>query len=397
MLSRRPPLQRIYTRRCTVRGAQSATYFPEDALRTMRRNYVAFTAILALGPTTIFPQDVTPSRMSIREGPGCARCDIVLEKVVTLGSATDTVSPSVVAGVVRDRAGRYYAASDPAIHILQYDARGRLERAIGRRGPGPGEYRNIVQLHQDSRGHLYVFDLGQRLTILDTGLRVVRAVGHPVEYNPFVVLPSGAVVMASTVSSADRVGFAIHVYGPGGEPVRSFDQAAGVFRANADPRLHRRTIGLARSGGIWSAPLWRYEIEEWDTAGRHLRGFRRDADWFRPPDPGSGRPQPQIDAIHEDDVGRLWVLMTVTNRRLPPPQRGQPPRSWAERARDYDTIIEVLDLSRRVVVNSRRLEGMYRGFVIGGHLYRVVEDPSGNQMLELFSVRLTPSAGGKTR
>lgn len=76
----------------------------------------------------------------------------------------------------------------------------------------------------------------------------------------------------------------------------------------------------ALEGMFWSAPLNRYVLELWDTTGRLHRRYTRNVDWFEPWDhqPGiteDGPGNPQLQDIHEDRLGRLWVMVLVGDRR----------------------------------------------------------------------------------
>ena len=61
-----------------------------------------------------------------------------------------------------DRDGSFYLYDVNDRQIRRYDARGRFEGLIGRRGGGPGEYQHVGGMMVDASGSLVVFDPGSR-------------------------------------------------------------------------------------------------------------------------------------------------------------------------------------------------------------------------------------------
>lgn len=57
---------------------------------------------------------------------------------------------------------------DQAADLKFFDSRGRLRRTVGRRGEGPGEFRNVTNMTVVAGDTIHVFDRGlQRVTMLD--------------------------------------------------------------------------------------------------------------------------------------------------------------------------------------------------------------------------------------
>jgi hypothetical protein len=80
-----------------------------------------------------------------------------------------------VVGAVRLGDGRLAIAEQSVRSVKLFDARGRFVRAIGRQGPGPGEFSSITRLDLLPGDSLAVYDgLRATLTVFDTSGRVGR-------------------------------------------------------------------------------------------------------------------------------------------------------------------------------------------------------------------------------
>jgi hypothetical protein len=88
-------------------------------------------------------------------------------------------------------------------------------------------------------------------------------------------------------------------------------------------RCTTRALARGRDGAtIWVGHFNRYQVEKWDTAGRHLLTLRRQANWFRPwgidPDRRATAPQePSLSEIQEDENGHLWLFFSRLVRGIP--------------------------------------------------------------------------------
>src|SRR5690606_17178959 len=135
--------------------------------------------------------------MRIAPEPVCERCSIDLELVATLGSVDGPGALSgPVASIAVDSKGRYYVADHlQNYQILVYEPNGKFRGIIGRRGEGPGEYRNIASVHIGPGDTLHVFDGGtRRYTVLGPDWSVVRMRPFP-----------GSVIEAASTSSGEIV------------------------------------------------------------------------------------------------------------------------------------------------------------------------------------------------
>jgi hypothetical protein len=350
---------------------------------------LAWSAIMLLTPRSAFSSQAP---VSISSAVTCATCTVSVAKVVTLGRPDDPVTPAPAGGIVRDRQGRFYTPVFTGDAIVVYGPDGAYMRTLGRRGQGPGEYQEITSITMDARGQIYVFDHTRRITVLDTALRVVRTVVPEILNGRPLLMSDGTFVESGGAPGPGRTGVPLHLLSSDGRWLRSFGGEAGVVTPVYGIALVRQ-LAAARSGGVWSARLDRYEMEEWDLAGKRRRALRRRADWFYPT-PGEetwarGALFPQLAGIREDERGRLWTIARVPTR----PTRPQATSEGSGPARldaSYQTVLEILDPTRGVVVARTRVPGGLRGFVMTDHAYRVVEDNDGNLSLEVFQVRFVP-------
>jgi hypothetical protein len=94
--------------------------------------------------------------------------------------------------------------------LLRYSATGELVGAYGRFGAGPGEFRGIDGLAEDSSGRLYVVD-GRlnRVTVLTPELAYVRVIDVPFFALGPIVLRGGEAVLAGFLSRRGDMLYAI--------------------------------------------------------------------------------------------------------------------------------------------------------------------------------------------
>ena len=81
--------------------------------------------------------------------------------------------------VAADVRGRTYVFDRQAAQIRAYDERGKYLRNIGRKGAGPGEYREVYGLGIAHDTQLVVFDLTARVTYFQPDGTVARSVSAP--------------------------------------------------------------------------------------------------------------------------------------------------------------------------------------------------------------------------
>ncbi len=113
-----------------------------------------------------------------------------------------------------DSRGRIYVADVGQSHVTVFDSAGSFVRTIGRRGSGPGEFHQPMQLGIDNADTLFVYDVGlRRLTkfspdgqfVVQKGLPDITAVGD-IRFSPNgdVVLVGFTPLLESTIHVIDR-------------------------------------------------------------------------------------------------------------------------------------------------------------------------------------------------
>jgi hypothetical protein len=132
-----------------------------------------------------------------------------------------------------------------------------------------------------------------------------------------IPLPDGRVVLNAISYTESSLGLPLHLLDASGSRVRSFG-ADPIILGEWDAGVFSRKLALARNGSVWSAPLNRYVIEQWDTAGKLVRRFQRTVEWFpdveevnRLPNGPDDPPTAHMAGLWEDDGGRLWVVVNV--------------------------------------------------------------------------------------
>lgn len=310
----------------------------------------------------------------------CARCRLILEERVALGSGSAFLDPGVSEpnGVVRATDGSYYLVHAFDLTRIQvYDAAGRYTRSIGRGGRGPGEFLMIRHLRGDGRCALHVLDpRNARWTVMGPDGRVLREATLGLNPRSIAMLEDGNLIAAGQFRTRDRVGYLFHVIDTAGQVVHSFDEHP--YRLDASSP--QRAVAPASSHTFWAAHATEYRLDEWRTNGERVRSIVRDASWFRPhlsartytsPVPQ----QPRIDWIHRDREGLLWVFVRVQDARFRETQTGE--FGFDGRLdRFYDTVVEVLDPGAGRVIASNRFDHYFTGFAAPDELvsYRVTDD-----------------------
>lgn len=158
-----------------------------------------------------------------------------------------------------------------------------------------------------------------------------------------------------------------------GYPVHTADSTGTILQSfGTDTPQHRpdlrlittRMIGPAPDGLIWTAAPGRYVLEKWDpvTGTKHAR-IEVDSDWFEASVhlwKSGERPHDVITALWEDEDNRVWVVFRTADEQWVPPapsgDRDHRPSDPADADRDYDTVIEVIDVTSGQVIASQRFD-----------------------------------------
>lgn len=336
---------------------------------------------------------------SVLKGPTCEACTISVTHVVTLGdNDRGLVGPQFVG--LRDARGRYWISHPQSgDEVVVFDARGRYVHTFGRAGEGPGEFRRIRQMALGG-DDVYLFDPRlARATVVSPDFelkRTVKVVGDPQNVE---VLPSGKMVINTSVPTRERAGFMLHLLDTEGEIERSFAEVDSVFRLDYGLVGRRQLAMASEPGQVWVLPATEYVIQKWTTAGRMVEQLRRRVDWFEPhdleimPHPETP-PAPVIWGVEEDSSGLLTVIVSRADAQwheaVEPDESSIGGFTWTDDwDRFFDTVIEVIDPVSKEVLASRRVDEFYWVGLGGGHYASYKEGDDGTPQIHVWRVQFT--------
>jgi hypothetical protein len=99
--------------------------------------------------------------------------------------------------------------------------------------------------------------------------------------------------------------------------------------------------------------------------------------------PGFTTPPAAIAAIREEDAGRLWVLAAVAKPDWKRAYESSDPPGYMM----FDTVIEVLDVTRRSVIARTRVPRFALGFV-GNDIFTYEELENGAPVITVWRMQL---------
>ncbi len=247
-----------------------------------------------------------------------------------------------------DAAGRIYVLDGQAQSVRVFDHEGRYVRTIGRKGAGPGEFRNAIGMAWDGLSRLWVADVATgRYSLFDTAGGYVTAYHRPIGMS---------LTMIPWPGRFDIAGRLYDVTGSRANPLDAlllrFDSTRGsydtlalptfatVSRSSGSPGGSHRSLGLSSPrflwsldgrGDVWFALASEYRIFVQTAEGDTIRVIERPYDRRRltereklvmterlgsdrrrqGSDPGSlPAMKAALTGIEVDDAGYLWVRRT---------------------------------------------------------------------------------------
>jgi hypothetical protein len=360
----------------------------------------------------------------------CADCRIEVRQGPLLGRLSDDEwLGDLVSELAVTRNGRFLVAGASTLDgILIYGPDGGLDSSILRPGSGPGEFRHVTGVKAMPADSIMVLQIG-RATVLGPDGSYVRSTrtGPLQAAHAVTPRPDGTIVYGSWMRTTDAAGFQYHVMDADFEVIRSFAGVPPELQLNCSRcAVHSTAWSAARPGYFWALAPNRYEIELWHESGRLARRFIIDDGWFEPwnEDQGSGepgpvrpdaprgvepRPNPRLTSITEDAEGLLWVTAYVATANWSPPpptlprmispQDSESLRALGEhRRKSFDTMIEVIDPERGIVLARTRIEGVAMRPAGGGMYWRTEPAPSGLVQIRTWQASLTrdrPAPAGR--
>lgn len=341
--------------------------------------------------------------VTIGSDVSCPTC--VVEKHAVLRLSGPEIS-GPVSTIARDERGRLFAVDRTDGILRMYGSDGRLVRQIGRHGAGPGEYEQIRNVLVDSAGNIHVVDgvLGRRSEYDPTGKFRTSAQGITQGGfgRPILLAEDGQMIINGIGHTIDDVGYSLQRVDKSGATTGLFDEAA--YSAER-PWQQDRILAGRRNGRFWVGNPYAFTFDLYAADLKKTLSIVRRADWLPPlktddrlSDGVWDRPYtPQIRASWEDADGNLWVLYYVPSPewkpgpRLPTPAQmrasGPPAAEQTSRPR-LNTVIEVIDLKRNVVLARTRFRDPV-GLVFGsGYVARTVYDQGGEPSIEISALIL---------
>ena len=329
----------------------------------------------------------------------CSGCRITLDSVTRFGGAgADIVFVPSASLAVTSKGEVIVGAIQTGGEVAKLSSGGRFDRMLSRTGSGPGQLPFVTHVAVGAGDTVFLFDGISRWMhrVTSAGTFIDRTLLPGGIYN---VLPIGGrrLFTSANVPSRAAVGYPLHVLDTAGV-VASFGDEVDIADPLAAGRMIRY-LGRGRGETVWVAHRLSYRIESWTISGRLTGVLTRTVDWFPPSEtpprtsPQLQPPQPTLRGVHDAGDGYLWVYVGVAD----PAWRAEPLRVTAVPgmfAPNYvldafvDTIIEVIELRRNVVVASYR-EGRALVPIGGGYLASYEEDDQGKPTYRIWQPRLS--------
>lgn len=365
-----------------------------------------FETIASIAATTMCLTGAVPrvaagqvSERLIADAPACSTCRIAVVNYTTIA---DTLLIDGPIDMARDSRGRFYTVLSRYGLVAVFDERGKFLRVIGRTGEGPGEYRGLRAVAIGLGDTLFLFDSRtRRMTVLSPQYAVVRTAPVPVSVDGATVLNARRLVLNADVNDTARVGFPLHSIDALGNFLGSFG-AAIRSRRPQDPYYLKRRISPATNGGVWQLHFsYENKFSHWSEDGALLEAFARRPAWFQPyttilnPTP-TVESSPLNVGIVQDKSGLLWIATRVADTKQKdnlvalkgPIERGIVPYVPTELSKGFDTMVEVIDPGRGVVVARQRFDGLAVSLLPGPLAVFANEDKNGFVQLQVQALSL---------
>ena len=354
--------------------------------------------------------------MTIDSSPTCT-CRIMHDSVAVVGGTDPERGVAADMEMSRDGRGNLYITQVFNPRTIQvHDSSGRYIRSIGREGEGPGEFLGPPRAPVFGRGDtLFVLDwISRRVSTFTLEGAFVQSVSLSTgRRQPTFLIPATGDRWA-TVSEAHVAPGAVRT------SLGLVDRDGGVTRtfgeelppaAPAGWTSAGRRIAAGRQGGIWSGRANQYVLELWDSTGTRALEVVRTSEWFPawwewPEGSMTERPPlPDLRAIWQDGEGLLWTVTAVADenwreRRWENSRDSNSAADTKDELADtvidfvYDSMVEVIDVDKGVVVTSARLPYYVRSVFGGGYFWTYWEDENLQPRATIRRLRLEGYPGG---
>lgn len=368
----------------------------------MSRNLLQHvTTIVVLG--ALAERSHAQQTVAIAKDVACARCRIELELVATLGATPGDPLPAKPIAFFKDRRGNTYLLFPGALPRV-FSPTGAYLGTLGTMGRIPGGFVQATHITQYRGDTLLVYDRAMsRLTLFDGNRRFLRV--FPTQDDVFegFTLPSGELVFSGWFRTPRGIGFPFRREALGAaDRARYFGTPSERIELHDRVQSDRRFFASRRNGTYWVSRVAEYVLEEVDTSGRPLRQIRGGAGWFNAArmKPGfqvtpSQPPASLLVSGFEDHHGRLWttsqVGLATWRQSLGPPRRSPSGQIWygvVDRTKHSENVIEVLDLSRGVVLARRQVPGHPMHQMWDGTIVSYAPDDRHTPIVKVWRARL---------
>lgn len=327
------------------------------------------------------------------ERAACGDCAVTVEPLTVLIPDSQRVDFLLRTHVATDRQGRYYAAPLASGHeVAVFTPDGRLDRTLGRKGSGPGEFEGVESVHTVAGDSLFVVDGSGRVEVFGPDLRYARSfrtLGVPVDVAEY---PDSGLVVNLLVGEASQTG-PLWVVNNGGAPrmplPMKVDSPAGWLRQ----------VAVSTDGRAWAISR-DYGMTAYSRGGRAVLSLRGDFGELA----RRGRYDPHVkDAAVRGD--HLWVLISRRNVRWKP----DPATRARAAAENRPVMLEVdqavlrheyfLDVrstaSGRLLARHRLRHQFVGGFAGDSLLFTFEEDPRHDQVIRVWQLQLDSATKGE--
>jgi hypothetical protein len=190
------------------------------------------------------------------------------------------------------------------------------------------------------------------------------------------MLPDGRTVVNLLVRTPEAIGLPLHLLATNGSLERSFgSETRGAYRPDF-PGMNDRALAVHTPSQVWAAHQRAYVIELIDvTTGTLRQRIVREAPWLSPTERQAPlgatvdiAPPSRIASIHQDENGRLWILISVADARWRTAVKAGEPRHVVitDPVKYTDMIIDVIDPARGELIASQRFDDTPPWFVGSG-------------------------------
>jgi hypothetical protein len=355
--------------------------------------------VLVATVLTVAPAANAQQMLRIRENAGPNQWHIQLTRTARLEVPRTSRPFAFPTWVLRDRHGSYYVLDQLGpTPVRVFDSAGRLLRELPREHAliAMSTVRALALTPPDT---LHVISGGD--AVFDRSGKLVRKHYIPREATVFraLGLPTGTIVLQAIIRTSELFGYPFHLINADGVLDRSFGAARGAA-FDGNPSRVLGTLAVAGRNRFWTSDQRQYRISLWTTDGTLVKALERDADWFRPWNSWNGRmdaapPPPRLLSTWQDSRGRLLTLSAVAAADWKPiPGRSLKGEAPAPTAAEFDdandSVLEIIDPNRGVVLASQRFPNALVAFVSDSLVAGRSVDPSNRIAIDIWSISLSP-------